>query len=885
MGRPLILMPQPVKLAILFFLAEQTLPIPEADGQGGISMVWNPSRWGTLWIEIQTHFKIENGKSRRILLLKHAKHRYWHRKMAMICPMFEMLQTASNWFLSSGHPPGDAMAPHYDTTLVTFSVLVAILASYTAFLVTERVSEATAGLHRLKWLIAGSACLGGGIWAMHFMGMLALTFPQSVGYDPLLTIGSVIPAIIVGIVFVSPRKGTGRSPRNFYQDSMLMGAGIGAMHYLGMAAMQQNAIMQFDPFVFTISIIVAVAGSALSLQLKMRAERTSHTSTGATRSILTSALTMGLVISATHYTAMSGTHFILTDSAPPPVKYWPQDLVADIIGIGTGIILLLLVSAVLISRRLELASMLEASETQQRATLDSVAEGIITIDEQGLIRSFNRGAENIFCYSADEVVGKNVSVLMPEDLRPEHEAYTRDSTLNSARVIDKVRDLLGQKKDGSTFPAELSVTPMQLRGKRYFIGVLRDISERKNYEINLLKAKEEAELGNRAKSDFLASMSHELRTPLNAILGFAQFLKYDPQNSLNEEQTARVENIIKGGDYLLELIKQVLELNTIEAGKVSLTIDRTPPRAVIDDCLAMVRVRAAENEIDVFDQTAIGDMPLLWTDEVRLKQALLNILSNAVKYNHKGGKVTVSCELRPKKMFRLIVTDTGPGIAKELQENLFEPFERLGREAGQIEGTGIGLSITKKIVEVLGGNIDFTSEQGVGSSFWIDIPMIEKRDSLTSDIQSAKMAFTPAQQAALDKSVGTVLYIDDNPECIKSMEAIVRRIESTKFITAHDWQTGSDIARQTPLDLIIINVDLPGLSGVQSIEKHREAPNSENTPILAVTAIATAKEIETGIKAGIQGYLKKPLQVKESVAIIDEILATRQRRNAQLGVH
>ena len=793
--------------------------------------------------------------------------------------MLEMLLAPSKLFLSSGHIPSDVFTRHLDAPLVTFSVLIAVVASYTAFLVTERISEAATRFPRLTWTTAGAVCLGGGIWAMHFMGMLALTLPVAVGYDPVLTIGSILPAIVAGIIFVSPRKGYEGSPWRFFLESVLMGASIGAMHYIGMSAMQINAIMLYDPVVFTLSIIVAVTGSALSMQLKMRIENNSLTPAGNPRSIAASALIMGLVISATHYTAMQGTHFIRTETVLQAINVWPQELVADIIGFSTGLILLLLVSAVHLSRRMELTSLLEASETLQRTTLDSVAEGIITIDEQGLIKSFNRGAENIFIYSADDVVGMNVSVLMPEHLRPEHETYTRESKLNSARVIDKVRDLQGQKKDGTTFPAELSVTPMLLRGKRYFIGVIRDISERKNYEINLLKAKEEAELGNRAKSDFLASMSHELRTPLNAILGFAQFLKYDPQNSLNEEQTARVEYIIKGGDYLLELVNQVLELNTIEAGRVSLTIDRTAPRAVIDDCLAMVRIRAAENDVEICDQTTADNLPLLWTDAVRLKQALLNILSNAIKYNRAGGKVTVSSEQRSKKMLRIIVTDTGPGIAVKLQENLFEPFERLGREAGQIEGTGIGLSITRKIVEVLGGSIGFTSEPGVGSSFWIDIPMIEKTASVTSDVRSVRAGFATADQATSDSAVSTVLYIEDNPESIMSMEAIVRRIDATKLITAHDWKTGSEIAHLQPPDLIIVNVDLPGLDGVEYLKENRDAPNNENTPILAVTAISTPKEIETGIKAGIRDYLKKPFHVEKSIAIIDDILSVSRERS------
>ena len=786
--------------------------------------------------------------------------------------MIEFVQTNTRWFLSAGDIPGDVLSHHYDPALVLFSVLVAVLASFAAFQVTERIRKATSGSLRLIWLVMSSMCLGGGIWTMHFIGMSALILPIPVGYDPVLTILSIIPAVLASVVIVRPRENPAKSSMRFIQDSTLMGLGIGTMHYVGMAALQMGAVARYDPVIFTLSIVVAIAGSALSLQLKMWFDTAKDAAVGQTRSMLGAALVMGLAISATHYIAMQGAYFFQIGDAPLSGSEWHRTFLTNIVGIGSGIILLLLISAAHISRRMELLSMLEASETRQRAMFDSVAEGIVTINEQGLIRSFNHGAENIFQYSADEVMDKNVSVLVPEKMRSDHENYTRESKLNSPRIIDRVRDLEGRKKDGSRFPIELSVTPMMVQGKRYFIGVTRDISERKKYEENLLKAKEEAEQGNRAKTDFLASMSHELRTPLNAILGFAQFLKYDPKNSLNDEQTTRVDLIIKGGDYLLELIQQVLELNTIEAGRVSLTIDHISPRMVIDDCLALIRLRAADNDIEIIDETTLDDPPLLWTDETRLKQALLNILSNAVKYNIKGGTVTILCERRPDKMLRITVADTGPGIPKELQSHLFEPFERLGREAGPIEGTGIGLSITKNIVEVLGGRIDFTSEPGTGSTFWIDIPMIERRDTMTTNFQAVKKSIEADDRPPHTVNTGTVLYIEDNPEYIRSMEAIVGKLKAMKLVTAHNWEIGSGLARQHAPDLIILNVDLPGPSGLECLTECRNDPEIKNTPVLAVSAISSPMEIEDGIKAGFRGYLIKPFDVEKSIAIIDEIL-------------
>jgi len=232
----------------------------------------------------------------------------------------------------------------------------------------------------------------------------------------------------------------------------------------------------------------------------------------------------------------------------------------------------------------------------------------------------------------------------------------------------------------------------------------------------------ELKTASEAKSNFLSSMSHELRTPLNAILGFAQLLEYDPKEPLSDRQTSSVESILRGGHHLLELINQVLELSKIEAGKISLNFGWVPARSVIDESLHLIESQALENEIEILDHTT-GNLPVLWTDSTRLTQVLINLLSNAIKYNVRGGKVTLTCQEIPPYMFRIKVIDTGQGIPAKKQEDLFKPFERLGREAGNIEGTGIGLTITRQIIDLLNGQVGFESELGKGSTFWVDIPM------------------------------------------------------------------------------------------------------------------------------------------------------------------
>lgn len=239
-------------------------------------------------------------------------------------------------------------------------------------------------------------------------------------------------------------------------------------------------------------------------------------------------------------------------------------------------------------------------------------------------------------------------------------------------------------------------------------------------------ARQKAEAANRAKSLFLSTMSHELRTPMNAILGFAQVLETNPSEPLTEGQKSHVEHIIKAGNNLLELITQVLKLNEIDTGGLFLDIDHIPGLDIIEGGINLIQRRADQEGIDILNQTADNNLPRLWTDREQLTQVLFNLLSNAVKYNHRGGTVTLTCQKAPDQMLRISVEDTGSGIPIEKQSSLFKPFERLGREAGEIEGAGIGLILTKQTIELLGGRIGFESDEGKGSTFWVEVPLSSK---------------------------------------------------------------------------------------------------------------------------------------------------------------
>ncbi|MDA0656631.1 MAG: PAS domain S-box protein [Proteobacteria bacterium] len=364
----------------------------------------------------------------------------------------------------------------------------------------------------------------------------------------------------------------------------------------------------------------------------------------------------------------------------------------------------------------------------QKVAIDEHA--IVSIaDVKGNITYANDKFCEISGYSRAELLGQDHRILKSGDHEPEFfTALWR--TIANGEVWHG--DIKNRAKAGGYYWVRASIVPfLDERGKPFqYVAIRTDITARKIAEEELREAKiladlarAEAETASRAKSEFLSSMSHELRTPMNAILGFAQMLTFDSSEPLSDRQNTCVEHILGGGEHLLELIDQVLELNKIETGNLSLAFEHVSAREVIDKCLPLIGPVAAEKGIEILCPASQNETPLLWADATRLTQVLVNLLSNAVKYNRDGGSVTLSHAKTADGMFRISVADTGHGIAANKQGDVFKPFERLGREAGEIEGTGIGLTITKQIVELMGGTIDFKSEENRGSTFWFDIPL------------------------------------------------------------------------------------------------------------------------------------------------------------------
>jgi len=375
------------------------------------------------------------------------------------------------------------------------------------------------------------------------------------------------------------------------------------------------------------------------------------------------------------------------------------------------------------ARQIELSNRaLHEAALQNQAILDNMVDGVITIDKRGIITSFNRAAEHVFGYAAEEAIGKNVSLLMPEPDRSRHDGYMQNYlATGKAHIIGIGREVQGRRKDGSIFPLDLAISEISRDGKPLFIGLVRDITARKQIEDKLVAAKQEAEQASMAKSQFISSMSHELRTPLNSVLGFAQLMEMDA--SLPEEHKASVNAILKSGHHLLELIGQVLSLAKIEAGDRDVFIEPVACAGLVEECVGMVGTLAQQQGIRI--ESAIRGQVVVRADRMRLKQVLINLLSNAIKYNRPEGTVRVHAVITENRWARLMVTDAGPGIPADRMGELFQAFNRLSAEGGNIAGAGIGLVISRRLMELMGGKIGVDSEPGAGSTFWIELPLEE----------------------------------------------------------------------------------------------------------------------------------------------------------------
>jgi PAS domain S-box-containing protein len=525
----------------------------------------------------------------------------------------------------------------------------------------------------------------------------------------------------------------------------------------------------------------------------------------------------------------------------------------------------------------------------QTAILTSANFSIIATDEKGIIQLFNVGAERMLGYQAAEVVNK----IRPSDIHDPEEVMARAQALSvelettitpgfealafkASRGIEDIYELTYVCKDGSRFPAIISITALR-DDYGALIGYLligTDNSVRKQVELELHKAMSIAEKANLAKSDFLSSMSHELRTPLSAILGFAQLIETgSPQPTASQQRS--LDQILKAGWYLLDLINEVLDLAQIESGKLSLSPEPVSLAEVMHECQTMIEPQAQRRGISVnFSQ--LENPHFVKADRTRLKQILINLLSNAIKYNRKGGSVVVTSRLDESGRVRISVEDTGEGLSAADIAQLFQPFNRLGQAATKEEGTGIGLVVCKRLVEQMQGAIGVDSIVGKGSVFWIELNLTESLPTATAVVAAA----ITREKGAAEGPLRTLLYVEDNPANLMLVEDLIARRPDIRLLIARDGNRGIEIARASLPDVILMDINLPGINGIKALGILSRDPVTMHIPVVALSANAMPRDIEKGLEAGFFRYLTKPIKVNEFMDTLDLAMNVAQRKIA-----
>jgi PAS domain S-box-containing protein len=521
----------------------------------------------------------------------------------------------------------------------------------------------------------------------------------------------------------------------------------------------------------------------------------------------------------------------------------------------------------------------------QYAILTSANFSIIATDEKGIIQLFNVGAERMLGYTAAEVVDR----ISPSDIHDPEEVSARARALSlelatpiapgfealafkASRGIEDNYELTYICKDGSRFPAIVSITALR-DDYGAIIGYLligSDNSVRKRVEVELTHAMAVAEKANHAKTDFLSSMSHELRTPLNAILGFAQLMESgSPAPTLPQKRN--LDQILKAGWYLLELINEILDLALIESGKLTLSKETVSLAEVILECRAMVEPQAQKRGIGMTFPRFVTPLHVK-ADRTRVKQVLINLLFNAIKYNKPGGSVAVECAQPTPEVIRISVRDTGAGLAPEQVAQLFQPFNRLGKEASAEEGTGIGLVVTKRLVNLMGGAIGASSVVGEGSVFWIELSLAPAPQYAAIEAEQV-VARLPVPAGT---PLRTLLYVEDNPANLELVEQLIARRPDLRLLSAAEGNLGIEFARAYLPEVILMDINLPGVSGIEAMKILRADPATAHIPIVALSANAVPRDIEKGMEAGFFNYLTKPIKVEQFMDALDVALLYAQ---------
>lgn len=514
----------------------------------------------------------------------------------------------------------------------------------------------------------------------------------------------------------------------------------------------------------------------------------------------------------------------------------------------------------------EIKSQLMESQERFRSLVDQATDAFFVHDSEGRIYDVNPKACEVLGYTREELLRipiSDIEVSLPVD---EISKGLRNLQPGESVTFEG----LHRRRNQSTFPVEVSLGPINWKGSQYLFATARNITQRKQVELELIKTKEAAEQASEAKSEFLSRVSHELRTPLNAILGFGQLLESYSNQPLSQMQNTQVSEIMKAGRHLLELINDVLDLSNIESGRMALKIETVPLKHLLEETMGLVETMAIEKGITI-DQniSSIGDLTVSG-DRTRLKQVFLNLLTNAIKYNQNQGSVNIGVESIDKHQLRVFIEDTGLGIPPDKLEAIFEPFQRLELGPAPVPGTGMGLSIVQNLLSLMEGTIEVSSDGEKGSRFIVSL-----RRSITEDVAIPRSTPISFEQSAPkpDNKVYRVLYIEDNRSNMMLVQQILQARPKIKLLTSDHPKAGIRLALQERPDLILLDINLPEMDGFGVMKVLQGHEETRDTPVIAVSAHAMRGDIDKALAMGFVHYLPKPIEVLTLLSHIDSILA------------
>ncbi|HEX7386350.1 MAG TPA: MHYT domain-containing protein [Castellaniella sp.] len=749
----------------------------------------------------------------------------------------------------------------YQPELVFLSVFVAVVLSLMALQTAHVARGAASILHRRIAIVTGSVALGAGIWTMHFIGMLAFKLPAPVHYDMTLTLLSLIPGwvgALAALVLLSLRQ---FSVRQLGVAGVLLGAGIGAMHYTGMMAMRTPLLMRYEPGTFGLSIVVAVVLAMLALWIYFGLRALN----GRVR-FWASGVVMGVAIAGMHYTGMAAVRFLGT---PGPG--------ADFIHLGASYVALALSSLTLtiaivvaalngLVRSRALFREAENAKSRLQAIFDTAVDAIITIDPYGVVQEFSHSAERLFGYDAVEVIGRNIKILMPEPFRSAHDGYLkayRDTQV--PHIIGRGREVVAQHKDGRKFPIRLAVGRVDLPGgQRLFVGLIADISERKALEASLRESVQQAEAAAETKSRFLANMSHEIRTPMNSIIGFTDLLL---RTNLATAQRMHLNTIRQSSRSLLHLINDILDTTKMDSGRLELEEGIFSLKALAFQIESSLRLGAEAKGLSLRTHYPSAMPEYFRGDQLRVLQILTNLVGNAIKFTE-SGSIHVDFALESGAV-HIEVRDTGIGMTVDQVRTIFEPFTQADASISRrFGGTGLGTTIARQLVEVMKGRIEVESAPGEGSVFHVWLPLA------SSEAPAEDEPTVLADHPAGDLPSLSILIADDVPQNLELLRLVLER-HGHRVVSAVDGAQAFEKYQQGHFDVVLMDVHMPGTDGREAtrlIRQFERAEGQARTPVIALTASVMADDRRDARQAGMDGFAVKPLEVPRLLEEISRML-------------